>query len=173
MVYYSNKKHSGNYRMDNVDKKILDLLQNDGKISNQELADQIALSPSPCSRRVKQLEDEGYIRQYVALLDPTKIGLQITIMVSVALVNHEPNVMKNFEKIIALMPEVIQCYLITGQSADYLLKVIVPNLDEYQSFLLKKLTIVDGVNQVHSSFVLQRIIDKTALPLDYIGKSPL
>ena len=68
------------------------------------------------------------------------------------------------------MPEIIQCYLITGQSADYLLKVIVPNLDEYQSFLLKKLTIIDGVNQVHSSFILQRIIDKTALPLDFIGK---
>lgn len=157
--------------MDNIDKKILDLLQNNGNISNQELAEHIALSPSPCSRRVKQLEDEGYIRQYVALLDPIKLGLQLTIMVSVALVNHDPKIMKNFEETIASFPEVIQCYLITGQSADYLIKVIVPNLDEYQSFLLKKLTIINGVNQVHSSFILQHIIDKTALPLDHIVKN--
>ena len=151
--------------MDNVDKNILDLLQHDGKISNQELADRIALSPSPCSRRVKQLEDEGYIRQYVALLDPIKIGLQLTIMVSIALVNHDHKIMKNFEKKIATFPEVIHCYLITGQSADYLMKVIVANLSEYQSFLLEKLTVIDGVSQVHSSFVLQPIVDKTSLPL--------
>jgi Lrp/AsnC family leucine-responsive transcriptional regulator len=155
--------------MDNIDKKILDLLQHNGKISNQELADQIALSPSPCSRRVKQLEDEGYIRQYVALLDPIKIGLQLTIMVSIALVNHDPNIMKNFEKKIIMFPEVIHCYLITGQSADYLMKVTVANLSEYQSFLLNKLTVIDGVSQVHSSFVLQSILDKTSLPLSSIN----
>lgn len=154
--------------MDYVDKKILNLLQNDGKISNQELADRIALSPSPCSRRVKQLEDEGYIRQYVALLDPIKIGLNLTIMVSVALVNHDPKVMKNFEETVASFPEVIQCYLITGQSADYLIKVIVANLNAYQNFLLKKLTVIDGVSQVHSSFVLQHIVDKTTLPLEHV-----
>lgn len=156
--------------MNSTDKKILDLLQNDGNISNQELADRIALSPSPCSRRVKQLEDEGYIRQYVALLDPIKIGLQLTIMVSVALINHDPKIMKNFEETVASFPEVIQCYLITGQSADYLIKVVVAHLDAYQHFLLKKLTIIDGVSQVHSSFVLQRIVDKTALPLDHLDQ---
>jgi Lrp/AsnC family leucine-responsive transcriptional regulator len=155
--------------MDSVDKKILGLLQQNGKISNQELADRIALSPSPCSRRVKLLEDEGYIREYVALLDPVKIGLQLTIMVSVALINHDPKIMKNFETTITSFPEVIQCYLITGHSADYLAKVIVANLNEYQSFLLKKLTVIDGVSQVHSSFVLQNIVDKTALPLDHLS----
>ena len=155
--------------MDDIDKKILDLLQSNGKISNQELAEHIALSPSPCSRRVKQLEDEGFIRQYVALLDPVKIGLQLTIMVSVALINHDPKVMKNFEETIASIPEVIQCYLIAGQSADYLLKVMVSNLEAYQSFLLKKLTIIHGVQQVQSSFVLQSIVDSTSLPLDHLN----
>ena len=158
--------------MDRIDKKILEVLQADGRISNQELADQVALSPSPCLRRVKQLEEEGYIRGYVALLDPAKIGLQLTIMVSVTLANHDPKVMKHFEETVASFPEVIQCYLITGQSADYLIKVVVANLDEYQSFLLKKLTIIDGVNQVHSSFVLQRIVDITSLPLDHLNERP-
>ncbi|MDP3705215.1 MAG: Lrp/AsnC family transcriptional regulator [Legionellaceae bacterium] len=155
--------------MDRIDRKILEALQADGRISNQELSDQVALSPSPCLRRVKQLEEDGYIRQYVALLDPAKLGLQLTIMVSVTLVNNDPKVMKQFEETVSSLAEVIQCYLITGQSADYLIKVVVANLDEYQSFLLKKLTIIDGVNQVHSSFVLQRIVDKTSLPLDHLN----
>ena len=93
-------------------------------------------------------------------------------MVSVTLANHDPKVMKHFEETVASFPEVIQCYLITGQSADYLIKVVVANLDEYQSFLLKKLTIIDGVNQVHSSFVLQRIVDITSLPLDHLNERP-
>ncbi|MCX7091432.1 MAG: Lrp/AsnC family transcriptional regulator [Legionellales bacterium] len=154
--------------MDRIDKKILDLLQTDGRISNQDLADQVSLSPSPCLRRVKQLEDEGYIRQYVALLDPQKIGLALTIMVSVALSNHDAHTMQDFEKMIATFPEVIQCYLIAGQTSDYLLKISVSNLEDYQTFLLKKLTIIPGVHQVQSSFVLQRIVDKTALPLEHI-----
>jgi Lrp/AsnC family leucine-responsive transcriptional regulator len=119
-------------------------------------------------RRVKQLEDEGYIRQYVALLDPQKIGLALTIMVSVALSNHDAHTMQDFEKMIATFPEVIQCYLIAGQTSDYLLKISVSNLEDYQTFLLKKLTIIPGVHQVQSSFVLQRIVDKTALPLEHI-----
>lgn len=154
--------------MDRVDKKILEILQKNGRVSNQELAEQVALSPSPCLRRVKQLEEDGYINQYVALLDPIKIGLQLTIMVSVALNSHDAKKMTHFEQAVASIPEVIQCYLIAGQAADYLLKVVVTNLDEYQSFLLKKLTIIDGVHQVQSSFVLQRIVDKTALPISHL-----
>lgn len=157
------------YIMDRIDKKILDILQVDGRISNQELADRVALSPSPCLRRVKQLEDDGYIHQYVALVNPNKIALQLTIMVAISLTSHDAIKMKNFEDAVAAIPEVMQCYLITGQTADYLLKVMVSNLDEYQIFLLKKLTIIEGVNQVQSSFVLQRIIDKTALPMDHLN----
>ncbi len=157
--------------MDRIDKKILDILQVNGRISNQELADCVALSPSPCLRRVKQLEDDGYIRQYVALVDPNKIALQLTIMVAISLNSHDAIKMKAFEDAVAAIPEVMQCYLITGQTADYLLKVMVSNLDEYQIFLLKKLTIIEGVNQVQSSFVLQRVIDKTALPLEHLNRS--
>jgi len=154
--------------MNRTDKKILELLQINGRISNQDLAEEIALSPSPCSRRVKHLEDEGYIDGYVALLNPEKIGLDLTIIVLVGLNSHDTTKRALFETTVKSIPEVIQCYLIAGQAADYLLKVVVPSLNEYQSFLLKKLSSIDGVSQIHSSFVLQRIIDKTALPLDHI-----
>lgn len=154
--------------IDRVDKKILELLQSDSEISNQNLAEKVALSPSPCSRRVKQLEEEGYIEKHVALLNPEKVGLQLTILVLVSLDSHAPRKMSGFEESIQALPDVIQCYLIAGQSADYLLKVIVPNMTHYRSFLLEKLTCIDGVTGVHSSFVLRSIIDKTALPLDHL-----
>lgn len=154
--------------MDRIDKKILNILQSDGKINNQELADKVGLSPSPCLRRVNQLESEGCITKYVALLDPTKLGLQLTILVSIGLATHDPKIMAKFEEIILSYPEVVQCYLIAGQAQDYLLKVVVPSLEEYHSFLLKKLTQIDGVKNVHSSFVLRKIVDKTSLPLTFL-----
>lgn len=154
--------------IDRIDKKILDLLQSDSQISNQDLAEEVALSPSPCSRRVKQLEEEGYIRKHVALLNPKMLGLQLTVLVFVSLDNHAANILKGFEKRIASLAEVVQCYMITGQTADYMLKVLVPNMADYQSFLLNKLTCIDGVSGVQSSFVLRDIIDKTALPLEHL-----
>lgn len=154
--------------MDRIDKKILELLQIDSRISNQELADKVALSPSPCSRRVKQLEEAGYITKHVALLNQEALGLQLTVLVLVGLDSHSSETMNRFKKAIEALPEVVQCYLITGQTADYLLKIIVPNMSYYQSFLLDKLTRIDGVTNIHSSFVLQSIVDKTALPLDYL-----
>ena len=154
-------------KMDRIDKKILELLQLDAQISNQDLAEQVALSPSPCSRRVKHLEEEGYISKYVALLNPEKLGLELTIMVAVELDTHDSKKLQQFEKKIATMSQVTQCYMITGQAADYMLKVMVPTLNDYQSFLLNKLTVIDGVSNVHSSFVLRRIVEKTALPLKY------
>lgn len=155
--------------MDRTDKKILALLQENSQISNQELADLVALSPSPCLRRVKLLEDNGYIRQQVALLDPEKIGLKLTVIVLVGLNSHQPKVMSEFEEKIRFLPEVIQCYLITGQSADYLLKIIVPDMDAYQSFLLGKLTCIPVVESVHSSFILRTICDTTELPLNHLA----
>ncbi len=151
--------------IDAIDKKILAVLQSNSQISNQDLADKISLSPSPCLRRVKQLEDDGYIRKHVALLDPEKLGLKLVVIVLVGLDNHSSAKMADFEKQITLLPDVTQCYLIAGQSADYMLKVIVPDMNHYQDFLLKKLLNIKGVNNVHSSFVLQHIIDKTELPL--------
>jgi len=159
--------------IDRIDKKILKILQSDSRIHNQELADKVALSPSPCLRRVKQLEEKGYISKHVVLLNPDKLGLQLTILVLVSLDSHIPAKMSQFEKSIRLLPEVMQCYLITGQSADYHLKVVVSDIAHYQSFLLKKLTRIDGVANVVSSFALQSIVDKTELPLEQlkIGKA--
>lgn len=153
--------------MNKLDRHILEILQQDSRISNQELAEKISLSPSPCLRRVNQLEKSGYIDQYVALLNPEKIGLTLTIVILVSLSSHSPNTMSNFEEKIRGLPEVMQCYLIAGQSADYMLRIVVPNLHEYQAFLLNKLTQIEGVNNVHSSFVIRKIIEKTALPLGF------
>jgi Lrp/AsnC family leucine-responsive transcriptional regulator len=154
--------------IDRTDKKILDILQHEAQISNQELAEQVALSPSPCLRRVKQLTENGTIYKQVALLNPKKIGLELTVIVLVGLNSHQASVMNGFEEAMRMQPEVIQCYLITGQSADYLLKVIVPDLNAYQAFLLEKLTSIDGVGSVHSSFILRTICETTALPLDHL-----
>lgn len=157
--------------MDRTDKKILEILQSNCQISNQELADLVALSPSPCLRRVKLLEDNGYIKKQVALLNPEKLGLTLTVIVLVGLKSHQPEVMHEFEETIRFYPEVIQCYLITGQSADYMLRIVVPDLNAYQEFLLGKLTNIEGVSSVHSSFILRTVSDTTALPLDGVVTS--
>ena len=154
--------------LDRIDKKILDILQSNCQISNQELADLVALSPSPCLRRVKLLEEHGYIKRQVAILDSEQLGLQLTVIVMVGLNNHQHAVMSAFEDTVRFLPEVVQCYLITGQSADYLLKVMVPDLQAYQSFLLNKLTAINGVDTVHSSFMLRSICETTAIPLDHL-----
>ncbi len=154
--------------MDRTDKKILEILQSNGRINNQDLADKVSLSPSPCLRRVNQLEEAGYIRKHVALVDPEKIGLSLTIVIFVGLTNHDPKKMAHFEKVMEASPEVMQCYLIAGQTADYMLRVVVPGLPEYQEFLLKKLTQIDGVKTVHSSFVVRNVVEKTDLPLKHI-----
>lgn len=155
-------------KMDRTDKKILELLQANSQISNQELADLVALSPSSCLRRVKLLDEQGYIKKQVALLNPARVGLNLTVIVLVGLNNHQPAIMKEFEETIKFLPEVIQCYLITGQSADYLLKVIVADLNAYQSFLFGKLTPINCVDTVHSSFILSTICETTELPLDHL-----
>ena len=154
--------------MDRIDIEILELLQANSQISNQELAEKISLSPSPCLRRVNQLEEAGYISQYVALLNSEKIGLTLTIITLVGLSSHNHKIMSNFEKIMESSPEVLPCYLIAGQSADYMLRVVVPNLNEYQTVLLNKLTQIEGVNNVHSSFVVKNIVEKTVLPLKFL-----
>lgn len=155
--------------LDQIDKKILALLQENSRISNQELADRVALSPSPCLRRVKQLEQEGYINGYIALLNPEKIGLPLTIMTLVGLKSHSQASMNVFESNIKKIPEIIQCQLVTGQSADYIIKVIVPDMQHFHDFLLNKLTAIDGVCNVQSSFVLRNIVDKTSLPLLHLS----
>lgn len=152
-------------QFDHYDKQILNVLQAQGRITNQELADEISLSPSPCLRRVKQLEQDGVIDGYVALLNARKLGLTLMSFVQISMDKHTPERFERFEQAIAQYPEVMECHLITGQSADYLLKVIVKDMDAYQHFLLDKLTRIEGVTGVHSSFVMKSPVSKTALPI--------
>ncbi len=151
--------------LDRYDKQILEVLQRNGRISNQELADSISLSPSPCLRRVSKLEESGMIDGYVAVLNARKLGLTLVAFISISMDKHTPDRFDQFERTVGDYPEVLECHLITGQSADYLLKVIVKDMDAYQQFLLQKLTRIEGVSGVHSSFVLKSPVDKTALPV--------
>jgi len=151
--------------LDRYDRRILEELQRDGRISNQDLAERIGLSASPCLRRVRALEESGLITGYRALLDAGRLGLTLTALIHISMDRHTPERFANFERSVGELPEVMECLLITGQEADYQLKVVVRDLDAFQSLLLEKITRIEGVSGVHSSFVLRRVIDKTALPL--------
>lgn len=151
--------------LDRIDIRILKQLQADSSMTNQELAEKVGLSPSPCLRRVKALEEQGVIQGYRAHLDAKRLGLDLLAQVSISMDKHTPERFSNFEQAIAACPEVLECYLITGQSADYVLKVIVKDMQHYQEFLLGTLTRIDGVSGVHSSFVMRKVVDRSALPL--------
>ena len=152
-------------KIDKFDQQILEILQVDGRIANQDLADRIGLSPSPCLRRVRALEESGLITGYRAMLDAKKLGLSLIALVHISMDRHTPERFANFEASVGILPEVLECLLITGQDADYQIKVAVKDMDHYQALLLNKLTRIEGVTGVHSSFVLRRVIDRTALPL--------
>ncbi|HLF11414.1 MAG TPA: Lrp/AsnC family transcriptional regulator [Gammaproteobacteria bacterium] len=156
--------------LDAFDLKILAELQANGALSNQEVAERVGLSASPCSRRIRQLEEAGVISGRVVRLDPRKIGLDLTVLIHIRMDRHTPERFEQFESAVRANPEVQECYLITGQEADYQLKIAVPNMEEYQRFLLNKITRIEGVIGVHSSFVLRKAIDTTALPLAYARK---
>lgn len=153
---------------DRIDRHILEELQQDGGLTNQELAERVGLSPSPCLRRVKALEEAGVIQKRVTLLDRKKLGLSLTALIQISMDRHTPERFANFEEKVTQYPEVQACYLITGQDADYQLMVVVPDMDTYQEFLLNKVTRIEGVSGVHSSFVMRRVKDSTALPLGYL-----
>lgn len=155
--------------LDRYDRQILTVLQTDGRISNQELADRIGLSPSPCLRRVRALEEAGLIVGYRALLDAKALGLSLTALVQISMDRHTPERFATFEAAVVEIPEVMECLLITGQAADYQLKVAVKDLDAYQELLLKRITGIPGVSGVHSSFVLRRVVDKTAFAVVAAG----
>ena len=151
--------------LDRYDRRILELLQENAQLSNHDLAGAIGLSPSPCLRRVRALEEAGLITGYRALLDARKLGLSLLALVHIAMDRHTPDRFANFEKQVSRLPEVLECLLITGQDADYQLKVIVRDMDAYQQLLLEKITRIEGVTGVHSSFVLRTVVDRTSLPL--------
>jgi Lrp/AsnC family leucine-responsive transcriptional regulator len=152
-------------QLDKTDYRILNKLQNNARMSNTELADAVGLSPSPCLRRVKQLEADGVIKRYVGIVDPKAVGLPISIFVSVSLHSQQRTGLEEFEQRIQSYPEVMECYLMTG-SADYLLRVVVPELDSYERFLAEKLTRISGVANIQSSFALKQVVYRTELPFE-------
>ncbi len=154
-------------KLDRTDRRILDLLQADARISNLDLADKVGLSPTPCARRVKRLEDTGLIRAHVALLDQERLGLSLTAFISVAMDRHTPDRFEAFEAEVRDYPEVLDCCVVTGQNSDYLVQAVVPDMAYNERFLLGRLTRIPGVTGVQSSFVLRRVIQRTALPLDH------
>ncbi len=157
-------------KLDRIDRHILDILQGDASISNLELAERVGLSPTPCARRVRQLEESGIVRGRVMLLDQSQLGLKITAIISISMDRHTPDRFEKFEANVQQFPEIIECAIVTGQSADYLLKAVLPDMEYYEEFLLGRLTKIEGVTGVHSSFVLRKVIDRTALPLANAGK---
>ena len=154
--------------LDRQDKRILATLQQDGSVTNLELAEKIGLSPSPCARRVKQLEEAGFINKKVTLLNANRLNLKLTALIQISMDKHTPDRFELFEKEVSQYPEVMECLLITGQSADYQLKVVVADMETYQEFLLNKITRIQGVSDVHSSFILREVINSTELPLEHL-----
>ncbi len=152
-------------KMDRIDYRILRCLQQDGRMSNTELADAVGLSPSPCLRRVKALEKSGVITRYTCLVDPKQVGLPIHVFVNVSLHSQERAGLEAFEAKIRTFTEVIECYLMTG-TADYLLRVLVPDLEDFERFLADKLTRLKVVSNIRSSIALKQVVYKTELPLD-------
>ncbi|PID44970.1 MAG: AsnC family transcriptional regulator [Proteobacteria bacterium] len=157
-----------NTTIDSYDKKILQALQEDGSLTNQELADRVGLTAAPCSRRVKHLEESGVIAERVVRINERKVNLHTIVLLYISMDKHIPERFEAFEETIKDIPEVMECYMITGNSADYQLKVSVPDLDSYYNILLGKITRIEGVTGVHSSFILRKVVDTTALPLGYI-----
>ena len=150
--------------LDALDVKILECLQEDGRITNQELSEKVGLSPSPCLRRVRQLEAAGIITGYVALVSPAQVGLTISAFVRVRLNQQDEKHLDIFETAVAAFPEVMECYLMTGDS-DYLLRVVVPDLEAYERFVMD-FTKIPGIAQIRSSFALRPVKQGTALPLE-------
>ena len=153
-------------KLDRIDKHVLREMQQNGRISNLDLADKVGLSPTPCSRRVKRLEESGLIDKHVTLLNPAALGLNLTAMIGISMDRHTPDRFENFERAISELPEVLECLVVTGQAADFLLKVVVRDMQHYEQFLLGQLTKLGGVTGVHSSFVLREVVKKTELPLN-------
>jgi Lrp/AsnC family transcriptional regulator, leucine-responsive regulatory protein len=150
--------------LDEIDRRILAALQSNARLRNVELADQVGLSASPCLRRVRNLEQSGVIRGYATVVDPEAVGLPVSVFVQVTLEKQAEASLETFETQIAQWSEVMECYLMTGD-ADYLLRVVAADLTAYQEFLMNKLTRVEGVASIKSSFALKRIAYRTALPV--------
>ncbi|CAH1668006.1 Lrp/AsnC family transcriptional regulator [Chelatococcus asaccharovorans] len=150
--------------LDDIDRKIIAAVQSDGRMTTHELAERVGLSPSPCARRLRLLEDAGVIKGYTAIIDQTKVGLPVSAFASIKLERQREEDLDRFAKAVALWPEVADCYLMTGQR-DYLLRIVVKDLKAYEQFLKDKLTRLDGVASIETSFALGQVKRSEALPL--------
>jgi len=157
-----------NHRLDRFDRQILEIIQKDAGLSNQDIAEKVGLSASPCSRRIKSLEERGFIDQRITLVNRKSVNLNLVAIVGIRMDKHTPDRFERFEREVALIDEVIECFLVTGQDSDYQLKVAVPDMDQYHNVLLKHITTIEGVDGVHSSFLLRDIIKTKPLPLKYL-----
>lgn len=150
--------------IDHIDRRILQLLQKSGRMSNADVSETVNLSPSACHRRVQRLEAEGYIRDYVALLDPKKVDRPTTVFVEITLSGQADEVLDAFEKAVALVPDVLECHLMAG-TADYLLKVVAGDTEDFARIHRRYLATLPGVAQMQSSFALRTVRNTTALPV--------
>lgn len=143
--------------LDKIDRQILALLRENARISNLELAESVNLSPTPCARRVKQLEDAGVITGYSVTTDPIKLGYQLSVYIAISMDKHTAERFSNFEKKLREFPEVVSCSIVTGRSEDYLIKALVKDMAHYEEFLLHRLNRIEGIAQVHTSFELREV----------------
>ncbi len=155
-------------KIDEIDRKILCILQKEGRLPNARLAERVGLSPPSVLERVRKMEERGVIRGYMAQVEEELLGMKATVFVSVTLSFHNAEAINNFQRTILDMPEVIEAHHVTGED-DYLLKVVLPDIGAYESFLLDKLTRIEGVNKVKSSFVLSKLKRGGMLPLQPDG----
>jgi DNA-binding Lrp family transcriptional regulator len=150
--------------LDEIDRRILVELQRDGRLTNQDLAGRIGVSASPCWRRVRALEEARVIKGYAALVDPAALGLNVSVFTQVSLERQEKKALQVFETAVGEWPEIMECYLMTGD-ADYLLRVVVPDLAAYERFLMARLTRIRGIASIKSSFALRSVKYRTDLPI--------
>lgn len=158
-----------NYKLDRFDRKLLEALQTDGRLPNIDLAERIDLSPSPCSRRVRLLEESGVIKGYSAILDQEKLGLGLTVFVDIKVERHQEKEAEAFCEAVSVMPEVVMAHLVSGES-DFLLQVVVPNLCAYKEFLTNTLLKLPGVRDIRSNFAIQTVKPQSPLPLIHLPR---
>lgn len=149
--------------LDKIDRQILALLRENARMSNLELAETVNLSPTPCARRVKQLEDAGIITGYSVTTDPRKLGYQLSVYIAISMDKHTAERFSNFEKKLREFPEVVSCSIVTGRSEDYLIKALVKDMAHYEEFLLHRLNRIEGIAQVHTSFELRQVFEKSII----------
>ncbi|MBW4008667.1 Lrp/AsnC family transcriptional regulator [Moraxella osloensis] len=149
--------------LDKIDRQILALLRENARMSNLELAESVNLSPTPCARRVKQLEDSGVITGYSVTTDPIKLGYQLSVYIAISMDKHTAERFSNFEKKLREFPEVVSCSIVTGRSEDYLIKALVKDMAHYEEFLLHRLNRIEGIAQVHTSFELRQVFEKSII----------